>query len=235
MKEKFEDEIIDSWKNNVNPWITAIRDGEIESRFLVTNKAVVNAILNRKPKTVLDVGCGEGWLVRELAKTRISCMGTDIVPKLIEHAKKVGGGRFKTIPYENLSHNLLPKKFDLIVCNFSLLGNESVIDLFQQIPALLNKGGLFIVQTIHPISGCGEEKYIDGWRKGSWKGFSAEFSKPAPWYFRTLETWKILFQENGFKLREVLEPLNPKTKVPASVIFIGQLASRLSIQKKVLL
>ena len=68
-------------------------------------------------------------------------------PKLIEYAQKEGGGRFKTITYEDLSRDEIEEKFDVIVCNFSLLGNESVNHLFQQAPSLLNVGGFLIVQN----------------------------------------------------------------------------------------
>ena len=84
----------------------------------------------------------------------------------------------------------------------------------------MNEGGSLIVQTINPLIES-REQYKDGWREGSWVGFNHKFRDPAPWYFRTLETWETLFLNNGFKLSKMLEPLNKKTKMSASVIFIG--------------
>jgi hypothetical protein len=66
---------------------------------------------------------------------------------------------------------------------------------------------------------CGEGKYEDGWREGSWAGFSSEFTRPAPWYFRTIETWVALFAKKGFRVYNIYEPLHPKTNKPASIIF----------------
>jgi len=224
--ERFSDkQIIESWKMNAHPWIAAVRDGEIESRLLATNKAIVDAVLSRKPNTILDIGCGEGWLVRELSSLGVDALGIDIVPEFIKYASEKGSGRFRSLSYEETSLISLDEKFDAVVCNFSLLGNESVHHLFQQMPLILNKGGSFIVQTIHSVAGCGENEYEDGWREESWTGFSDRFTDPAPWYFRTLETWSSLFLENGFNLVETLEPLNPKTGTPASIIFIGELIS----------
>lgn len=223
MKKFSDTQIVNSWKMNVQPWISAICENEIESRLLVTNRAIINAILNLTPKSVLDIGCGEGWLVRELEQSGISTLGLDVVPEFIEYAQKQGGGRFKSVSFEELSSSILQEKFDIIVCNFSLLGDESVVHLFQQAASLLNNGGAFIIQTIHPVAGCGDQKYEDGWREGSWTGFSDKFCDPAPWYFRTLDTWKNLFIENNFNLNKILEPSNPKTKTPASIIFCGTL------------
>jgi 2-polyprenyl-3-methyl-5-hydroxy-6-metoxy-1,4-benzoquinol methylase len=229
MMTMFSDkEIVDSWLKNAEPWVTAIRNNEIESRNLITNKALTDTIILKTPKTVLDIGCGEGWLARELNKNGISTLGIDIVPELIEAANNEGGGIFKLVSYDDLVHGAIKDKFDMIVCNFSLLGNESVTNLFQYLPQILNDEGCIIIQTIHPVIECGEFKYEDGWRKGSWAGFNDKFTNPPPWYFRTLDTWKKLFVLNGFNLNETIEPINPKTQEPASVIFIGELADNKS-------
>ncbi|HEY9052992.1 MAG TPA: methyltransferase domain-containing protein, partial [Gammaproteobacteria bacterium] len=175
MKDLCDEQIIESWKKNVSPWVAAIQNGEIGSRLTVTNRAILNAITVHKPKTVLDIGCGEGWLVRELVNSGIDVLGIDAIPEFIKYANEQGCGRFKTLAYENISSSALAGKFDVIVSNFSLLGEASVNHVFKQVPMLLNKGGAFIVQTIHPIAGCETGKYEDGWRKGSWTGFSEHF------------------------------------------------------------
>lgn len=220
--------IIDSWFQNAKPWISAVRNNEIESRFLITNKAIKDTVLEKSPIKVLDIGCGEGWLARELNKVGIDVYGIDIVPQLVDEANKQGNGKFQVLSYEDLSQETIKEKYDVAVCNFSLLGNESVAKIFQSISSLLNENGYFIVQTIHPISGCGDEEYIDGWRKGTWKGFSDSFTNPPPWYFRTLKTWKDLFLNNGFSICEIIEPLNPKTKTFASIIFVGKIEANIN-------
>lgn len=223
--ESFSDaKIVESWKSNALPWTVAVREAQIESRKLVTNQAVIDAICNRQPRSVLDLGCGEGWLARELTAKAIQVVGTDVVPTLIEEARRTGGGDFRVLSYEEIAAGKLKVSVDLAVSNFALIGKESVDGLFKAIPSLLNPGGSFIVQTLHPVMTCGNLPYEDGWREGSWAGFSADFSNPAPWYFRTLESWKKLFAENGFRLDEIREPLHPKTQKPASVIFIGKVA-----------
>jgi 2-polyprenyl-3-methyl-5-hydroxy-6-metoxy-1,4-benzoquinol methylase len=227
VKNFSDQKIVDSWMKNVQPWVQAVRCGEIESRLLVTNKSITDAIFSRTPKSVLDVGCGEGWLSRELAKSGIQTLGIDIVPSLIDFARKAGGGRFECMPMSEVTFENLHEKFDTVACNFSLLGNESVDQLFRNALSLLQKGGALIIQTIHPMTGCGDGKYEDGWREGSWAGFNDQFSDPAPWYFRTMESWKVLFTENGYRLCNTLEPLNPKTNLPASVIFIGEVDGQL--------
>jgi len=213
--------IIDSWHKNAAPWTEAVRGGQIQSRKLVTDRAIVEAILNCVPQSVIDIGCGEGWLVRALGEHNIRALGIDVVPALIEQAQQAGGD-FMAMSYEDIAAGKLNERADVVVCNFSLIGNESVAGLFRAVPKLLNPRGALIVQTLHPRTACGEQPYRDGWRSGSWDGFSSEFTDPAPWYFRTLESWTQLFTDSGLQLREVREPLHPVTGKPASVLFIAE-------------
>lgn len=78
-------------------------------------------------------------------------------------------------------------------------------------------------QTLHPLVACGELPYCDGWREGSWVGFDKAFSDPAPWYFRTLESWVRLLREHRLQLRELREPIHPVSRRPASLMLIAQL------------
>lgn len=211
-----------SWHLNAVPWTTAVREAQIESRRQVTDQAIVAAVTDCAPRSVLDIGCGEGWLARALAARGIPVTGIDVVPALIDAARRAGGGDFHVMSYEDIAAGRLQASADLVVCNFCLIGKESVDGLFAAIPQLLNAGGHFLVQTLHPLIACGDQPYRDGWREGSWQGFDPAFSDPPPWYFRTLESWIALFAAAGLRLREVREPLHPLTQNPASVIFIAQ-------------
>lgn len=211
--------VIDAWSKNTDPWTAAVRGGQIESRTLVTNRAIVDAVRSRAPRTALDIGCGEGWLVRAL--DGVDMIGVDVVPGLVERAREAGGGDFRVLSYEQIAAGELAACVDAAVCNFSLIGKESVEGVFGAARALLNPDGAFIVQTLHPALACGDAPYRDGWREGSWAGFSADFADAPPWYFRTLESWIALFGRNGLRLLELREPVHPHTGKPLSVILVG--------------
>ena len=212
--------IIDSWNKNAAPWTAAVRENQIESRRLVTNQAVLDVVRSRSPRTALDIGCGEGWLVRALAAHGIQAVGVDIVSELIDRATRAGGGDFRVASYEDIAAGALELRVDVVVANFSLIGKESVDKVLASVPRLLQPGGALIVQTLHPAIAVGELPYVDGWRQGSWTGFSDDFSDPAPWYFRTLESWIRLLSASGLTLVELREPLHPISGKPASVIFV---------------
>jgi len=92
----------------------------------------------------------------------------------------------------------------------------------RRAPALINPGGSLVIQTLHPLVANGDEPYVDGWRQGSWAGFSNDFSDPAPWYFRTIESWVKLITSVALELVEMREPLHPETNKPASLILIAE-------------
>lgn len=216
--------IIDSWLKNAAPWTSAVREQQIESRRLVTNQAIVDAVLERRPATALDIGCGEGWLARALHGHGVRVTGVDVVPALIEQARQLGGGDFRVASYEEIASGAVMTSADVVIANFSLIGDESVSRLLARVPRLLTPRGVLIVQTLHPLIASGDQPYRDGWRTGSWAGFSAEFTDPAPWYFRTVGGWVRLFLASGLRLIHVREPLHPTTGKPASIIFVAEAA-----------
>lgn len=214
--------VIDSWHTNATPWTSAIREERIESRKLVTNQAVIDAVMSRRPQSVLDIGCGEGWLSRALAERGVAqVVGVDVVPALIDQANAAGGGEFRVASYEAIAAGALDLTVDVAVANFALIGKDAVDALVRTAPTLLDPGGALIIQTLHPVMAMGDQPYKDGWRTGSWAGFSSDFSDPAPWYFRTLETWIELIASSGLRIVEMREPLHPTSNKPASVIFVA--------------
>ena len=212
--------ILRSWEVNAAPWIEAIDRGSIASRKLVTDAAIVDATLALQPRSVLDIGCGEGWLARQLATGGVRVLGVDAIAQLIEVAQARAGKRetYRQLSYAQLAAGELDDRFDLLVCNFSLLGRECVEELIAAAPALLNPAGSLVIQTLHPRTLSTPESYFDGWRHGTWDGFSGDFQDPAPWYFRTIESWQALLHNTGFAEVSLQEPLHPHTGQPASLI-----------------
>jgi 2-polyprenyl-3-methyl-5-hydroxy-6-metoxy-1,4-benzoquinol methylase len=216
-----EEQILTSWIGNAAAWSRAVRRGEIFSRKRVTNKAILEAIARSAPRTLLDLGCGEGWLAHHCALNGIEVLGIDAVAELTAIAADGAppGARFQTLTYQEIAAGCLLEHFDGVVANFSLLGDRSLEELFPVLPRLLAPGGSVLVQTLHPVLACADQPYQDGWRQGSWAGFSPAFRDPAPWYFRTMASWLCLFHRHGLAVQELLEPMDPASGQPASVIF----------------
>ncbi|MAY36542.1 MAG: SAM-dependent methyltransferase [Spongiibacteraceae bacterium] len=216
-----EQAILSSWQVNAAPWTDAVRQRQIASRERLTNAAIIETLLAIKPDALLDIGCGEGWLCRALSAHNIACTGVDAIDDLVQQAR-ARGGRYLRLDYHDLAHVPL-QPVDCAVCNFSLIGKTSTEAVFAAASHFLKTGGRLVVQTLHPVTACGEHPYEDGWREGSWQGFSERFQQAAPWYFRTLPSWQSLFAEHGFSLEQQREPTPDDSDLPQSLILVGKL------------
>ncbi len=220
MKKFLNDkEIIESWRKNVIPWGQAVRGRQIKSRRDCTDAAIFAEVVSRAPASVLDIGCGEGWLCRQLSKEGIDVVGIDAVSGLIDLARDAGNEDYRVVTYEEIIDGKLDIVVDIAVANFSLLGGPVVDELVRVSPRLLTPGGYLIIQTVHPA--LFEQKFgnADGWQEGSWEGCGQNFVDPAPWYFRTRATWHSLLESAGYEVR-VVEPASPESERPSSIIFV---------------
>jgi 2-polyprenyl-3-methyl-5-hydroxy-6-metoxy-1,4-benzoquinol methylase len=217
-------EILASWQINAAAWIAAIDNNEIESRRLATNKAIVQAVRSLSPKSLVDIGCGEGWLCRQLQVHGIASTGTDAIEALIEKARENGGGQFFVQDYQSIinGHFQPADLFDAAVINFALFEEDAAVaPLLRSIGSLLSNNGHLLIQTLHPVVACGDLPYKDGYRPGSWQGFNQQFSNAAPWFFRTQQSWVALLNNNGYHIEQLIEPILPTTQKPASIIFVA--------------
>lgn len=221
--EEREAALIWSWMANADAWTRAVREGRIESRRVATDAAIVDAVVARGPRRVLDLGCGEGWLMRALAEHGIEAVGLDVSMELVVAAEETGGGRYRCCSYDEVIDD--PTRaggpYDAVVCNFSLLGAE-LVPLLSALRQNLWEGGALVIQTVHPWTAAGDEPYAEGWRTETFDAFGGEFAEPMPWYFRTLEAWVDALHGAGFRLASLREPVHPGTGRPVSLLMVAE-------------
>lgn len=208
--------IAQSWTTNAGVWTQAVRNGAIESRKLVTNQAVVDAVLRHSPATALDVGCGEGWLVRALAERGVQATGVDGSPGLIEAARASGSGDYMLCCYEDLVSEpaQVGGPYDVIVANFALL-QQHLESLLQALGRRLVPEGRLIIQTVHPNTV--ERPEQEGWREEDFRSFQGTW-QAMPWYYRSPHGWRQLLEDTGYRVESIHEPVHPGNQQPLSLI-----------------
>lgn len=102
--------------------------------------------------TILDIGCGTGYLTAKLADLfpQAQITGIDIAPGMIEVARQ--NNCRKNIRYEVMDAEKLTFRkasFDLIVSNASLQWMDTRF-VFYSVAKLLRSGGLFLFKTFGP-------------------------------------------------------------------------------------
>lgn len=216
-----ESALLQSWQHNAPAWIEAVRTGAIESRREVTDQAILLAILSRQPERVLDLGCGEGWLLRALAKRAIEAVGVDGDATLVEASRAAGSPLVYLASYDALVHTQVDigSDYDLICANFALL-HQDIIPLLSALKALLAPNGALVIQTLHPWATAAGD-YQDGWRQETFSGFKGQW-QPMPWYFRTLSSWLNALDMAGFRLTGLQEPQHPQSAAPQSLLMVAE-------------
>ena len=218
------EQLIRSWEANAAAWTRTVRSGGIASRKAATDAAIVSAIVGRRPRRVLDIGCGEGWLVRRLAQEPgCATIGFDGCPTLIAAARSSDpGGDYRDLTYAEFIANpdAVDPGVDVAVFNYALLEGRAV-DLLSSAASRLAPGGVVIIQTLHPWTSAGGS-YRDGWRTEDFSAFagSDEAWTPMPWYFRTLESWLALISDAGLAIETLREPVG-ETDVPLSLLLVA--------------
>ena len=222
MQRDHREQLMQSWQANAEAWTAAVRERRIESRRMVTDAAIVQAVLALAPKRILDLGCGEGWLCRGLAQHGIEAVGVDASEPLIARARAVQtrGTQYRVCGYAELDEMAAELgRFDALVCNFALL-EEPITPILKALHRLLAEGGSLLIQTLHPWRATHGEPYSDGWRVEDFVGFGEGFKAPMPWFFRTLQSWLAVLSETGWRLEWLQEPLHPDSVQPVSLLLL---------------
>jgi SAM-dependent methyltransferase/glycosyltransferase involved in cell wall biosynthesis len=118
--------------------------------------------------SILDVGCGSGWLSEYFARLGYEVKGIDISPALIEMSRR----RLASIPFDvdhqtklccafavhDIEAGPLDEKFDAVVCYDSLHHFEDERAVMRNLAAMLEIGGvLFILEGQRPSEGSSTE------------------------------------------------------------------------------
>jgi len=213
--------IITTWEHNAEHWIRLMQDHSIPTRTF-TNNAIVSTIKELLVKNVLDVGCGEGWLTRNLVQLGKTATGIDGTATLIKYAKTQGTEPYYHLSYEQIINGVELKgaPFDALVFNFSIYQEEEVVLLFKALKKHLSSKGFLVIQTLHPSFLLLKNlPYKSQWISSAWSGLPGNIKYDHSWYARTYEDWIFLFLKTSYTLHSLKEVVDNREQ-PISMIYI---------------
>ena len=210
-----------AWDDAAITWAGALR-GRQDAARAIADAALVGVIRQVPTGPVLDAGCGEGWLARELSAQGHKVTAFDGSPVMLELALREGtdAADYRLLTFQEAAAG--PRRmggaFGTIVFNFSLL-DERITPILAAAGAVLFPYGRILIQAAHPVAEAyGPDGYRDGWRMLGEAAPGVELPAPVPWYFRTFTTWVLELRRAGLLLVETYEPLDLVTGRPVSLL-----------------
>jgi ubiquinone/menaquinone biosynthesis C-methylase UbiE len=143
----------DTYAQNSEFWIKIIRQGLDRYRTELTDAAVLGAIGSCEGLTVLDGGCGEGYLSRDLAMRGATAFGIDTSGALVTAAEQEGERLGLRIKYQVASLEAIPyagKQFDVVVCNHVISDVANPEAALKEIGRVTKPGGKLVLLMLHP-------------------------------------------------------------------------------------
>lgn len=199
------------------------------------DKAFIDSVLlrligNCQGMDVLDLGCGNGYLARKLAREGARVTAVDSSLRMLEKAKAHDPADSLKVKYVHSDARLLSgiadASFDLVYASMSLMDIEEAEAAIGEVSRVLRGGGRFVASISHP---CFDNGSNSGWivqRAGAgpikvYRGIRAYrglFSEQMPWklgnnetmftrsFHRPLNWYARVLRAKGFAITALEEP-----------------------------
>ena len=163
----------------------ALRDAGFED---LEKELLISAAENRKPPSVMDIGCATGAMLHYLAKRGWNVSGVEISPSG-EYARSKRRIKVSSLPLEENHYEA--GSYDVILASHLIEHLNNPASLVNEVFRLLKPGGHFFVTTPN-IAGFQAKLYRSRWR-------SAIFDHL---YLFSIKTLKALLEKTGFKIEK---------------------------------
>lgn len=175
-------ETFDKWAQNGRAELMEEEHGKNVLKFL-------ESISFDKPFTFLDVGCGNGWVVRKIAKEE-DCkksIGIDKSKKMIMQSKKKIESEKEEYIHTDIESMNYRGKFNFIFSMESLYYADSIEIALEKIYKMLKPGGQFF---------CGTDFYTDNKATARWAGIMK-----IQMHLHSKKEWGEFFKKVGFDVK----------------------------------
>jgi len=139
------------WDANAGFWLRIIREHRDRYRTELTDPAILDAIGDVAGLDILDAGCGEGYMARELAS-----LGAHQVNGIDMSGEQVKAAEAAMVPgtsFSEASADDLPfaaESFDVVLANHLLNDLPDIAVPIGEFARVLRPGGRFIALMLHP-------------------------------------------------------------------------------------
>ena len=206
------------WNRVADDWDIQVGDDGDSNRILNSDPVLWQFAGDVSGRTVLDAGCGTGYLSRKLHEHGARVIGVDFSKDMIRIARS----KLASIDYRVDSCSELKtvedESVDLIVANYVLMDTPDLAGTMRAFFRVLRPGGNVVAVFSHPCFPAGRATVADDggttyqWSfpyfqkqkcvDPPWGHFTSEFI----WFHRPLSDYWKAFVEAGFQVVDFEEP-----------------------------
>jgi 2-polyprenyl-3-methyl-5-hydroxy-6-metoxy-1,4-benzoquinol methylase len=139
---------------------------------------------------LLDVGCGDGWLLKHARDYGFEVYGVEPTLKAFEEAKKKIGENIFNSTLEEVSFK--DNFFDIVISIGTIEHLKDPFSLLKEIHRILRQNGLLVIQTPNIDS------YLARKQGSKWE----QFIVPGHLYFFSPKTMRLLLEKAGYAVLE---------------------------------
>lgn len=151
------------WNENAEVWTKLSRMGYDVYRNYINTPAFLKMLPNVSDLNGLDIGCGEGYNTRMVAKKGAKMIAVDISETFIKHAIEKEKEEPLEIKYQIASALELPfldKQFDFVMSTMALMDMPNLNKALTEAYRVIKSGGFFQFSIIHPCFFTPQFKWI---------------------------------------------------------------------------
>ncbi|MBX2836240.1 MAG: class I SAM-dependent methyltransferase [Gammaproteobacteria bacterium] len=147
-------------------------------------------------ETILDLGCGDGVLTKDIVATGAQVLGIDSSENLLEAARAKG----LNVQLMNGESITLPQTYDAVFSNAALHWMTQPDRVARGVYSVLKPGGRFVAE----FGGAGNVAAIVTALLAALAELNIDGRARIPWYFPTVKEHRDLLHSCGFDVREMV-------------------------------
>ncbi|MHA2252168.1 MAG: class I SAM-dependent methyltransferase [Candidatus Kariarchaeaceae archaeon] len=217
----------DLWDQKAKDWHIQVGEQGDRNRRFNSDPFLWRYLGEVEDLSILDAGCGTGYLSRLLQQKGARVTAVDFSPKMVDLARELSNSnkgpsiQFYVDSCSQLSQ-VSDTSVDKIVSNYVLMDLEDLQGAARAFFRVLKPGGIAVIVITHPCFPQSDFSQIreDGsvhyrWdfpyyesrklREGPWKHFTSDFT----WYHRPIRDYFQEFLKAGFNVLNFDEPVVP--------------------------
>lgn len=180
---------MDNVSKTFDKWALNGRSELMEKEHGKTVLTFLKSIRFGEPFSFLDIGCGNGWIVREISRLKncTRAVGIDKSSHMIKNAKSKSVLKKEHYIDTDLESWAYRGKFDYVFAMESIYYSESILQAVKKAYRLLRDDGVFF---------CGTDFYSENKATARWQK-----AMTVKMHLLSKQEWRSIFQDAGFKVR----------------------------------